>query len=154
MPKETINDLSKFLEPFPDTVQELAFWLRGYVWDLYPDCNELIYDNYNAVAFGWSVSDKIKDLICTIAVGRSTHNIQFGFYWGNEIADPEKRLIGNGKQYRYIVVKNKEGFPIAYMQKLLEASHINALSKLKEPQVLKGLTIMKSVSAAKKQAKK
>jgi Domain of unknown function (DU1801) len=154
MPKETIKDLSKFLEPFPDTVQELAFWLRDFVWDLYPDCNELIYDNYNAVAFGWSVTDKIKDLICTIAVGRSTHNIQFGFYWGNEIADPEKKLIGNGKQYRYIIVKNKEDFPQSYVQKLLEESHINALSKLKERQVLKGLTIMKSISAVKKQAKK
>jgi len=33
--------------------------LREFVWDLYPDSNELIYDNYNAVAFGWTPTEKM-----------------------------------------------------------------------------------------------
>jgi hypothetical protein len=31
--------------------------------------------------------------------------VHFGFYWGSEIADPEKKLLGKGSQYRYIVIK-------------------------------------------------
>ena len=69
MPKETIKDLLKFLKPFPKQVRENALWLREFAWNLYPGCNELIYDNYNAVAFGWSPSDKAGDTFCSIAVG-------------------------------------------------------------------------------------
>jgi hypothetical protein len=44
MPKENTTDLKEFLAPFSAEVQELALWLREFVWDLYPNANELIYD--------------------------------------------------------------------------------------------------------------
>src|SRR6266704_3196817 len=102
MSKEQISDLLKFLKPFGDEIKERALWLREFVWDLYPKANELIYDNYNALAFGWSLTDKLGHLFSSIAVGRTSKNIHFGFYWGNELSDPEKILIGEGNQYRYI----------------------------------------------------
>ena len=34
MSKEETKDLLKFLKPFPREVQELALWLREFVWDL------------------------------------------------------------------------------------------------------------------------
>jgi len=79
MPKETIKDLLKFLKPFPKEKQEIALWLREFVWDLYPQCNELIYDNYNALAFGWSPTDRVGHTFCNIAVGRTSYNIHLGF---------------------------------------------------------------------------
>ena len=54
MSKEQTKDLLKFLKPFSKEKKETALWLREFVWDLYPKTNELIYDNYNALAFGWS----------------------------------------------------------------------------------------------------
>src|SRR5215203_5164260 len=104
MSKENIKDLVKFLKPFPDHISETALWLREFVWDFYPNTNELIYDNYNAVAFGWSPTDKVGHTFCSIAVGRSSMNVHFGFYWGVELKDPNKILIGEGNQYRYILV--------------------------------------------------
>ena len=59
MSKEEIKDLTKFLQPFSKEIQELAMWLREFIWDLYPNTNELIYDNYNAVAVGWSPTDRV-----------------------------------------------------------------------------------------------
>ncbi len=56
MAKQDNTDLLLFLRPFTLRIQELTLWLRDFVWDLYPESNELIYDNYNAVAFGWSPS--------------------------------------------------------------------------------------------------
>src|SRR6185503_8893524 len=151
MPKQDTRDLNKFLKPFPAEVQELALWLREFVWDLYPESNELIYDNYNALAFGWSPTDRLGDVFCNIAVGRSTNNIHFGFYWGAKIKDPEKKLIGQGNQYRYMLVKNKKDFPKTYIKKLMKDAYAYSIGKMKIPkQVLKGATITKSISAKKR----
>jgi len=151
MGKEQIKDLLKFLKPFPDETKEMALWLRDFVWNLYPDSNELIYDNYNALAFGWSPTDKVGHTFCNIAVGRSTHNVHFGFYWGSEIKDPQKILLGQGNQYRYILVKDKNEFPETYIKKLIKQAYANSFAKVKDKkQVMKGTTIVKSISAAKR----
>jgi hypothetical protein len=151
MAKVHTKDLLKFLKPFPDVIRERALWLREFVWDLYPQTNELIYDNYNAVAFGWSPTDKVGHTFCSIAVGRTSHNVHFGFYWGSEIADPEKILLGEGNQYRYILVRDKEDFPEAYIKKLVKEAYTNSMSKVKDPkQFRQGETITKSVSAVKR----
>lgn len=151
MPKSETKDLKKFLSVFPKEKQKTALWLREFVWDLYPDCNELIYDNYNALAFGWSPTDKVGHTFCSIAVGRSSNNVHFGFYWGSQIADPEKILLGKGNQYRYILVKSNVDFPKTYIKKLLKEAYANSLEKVKDPkQILKGQTIVKSVSTKKR----
>ena len=151
MSKEEIKDLSKFLQTFNEEKKEIAMWLREFVWDLYPTTNELIYDNYNALAFGWSPTEKVGHTFCSIAVGRTSGNIHFGFYWGSEISDPDKILIGNGKQYRYLLVKNQRDFPKTYIKKLLKEAYANSLAKVKDKsQLCKGLTIMKSISASKR----
>jgi hypothetical protein len=154
MSKEDTKDLIKFLKPFGEEITNLVFWLREFVWDLYPESNELIYDNYNALAFGWSPTDKVGHTFCSIAVGRTSKNIHFGFYWGNEITDPEKKLIGQGKQYRYILVTDIACFPKTYIKKLLKEAHANSLAKVKDPkQIIKCTTITKSVSAARREKK-
>jgi len=155
MSKEQIKDLLKFLKPFPPEVQETALWLREFVWKLYPKTNELIYDNYNAVAFGWSPTSKVGHTFCSIAVGRSSYNVHFGFYWGNEIADPRKILLGQGNQYRYILVTGKKEFPKAYIKKLMKEAYANSLAKVKDhEQIIKGQTITKSISEKKRKPAK
>ncbi len=155
MSKDQTKDLLKFLRPFDKNTTTLVLWLRDFVWDLYPQTNELIYDNYNALAFGWSITEKLGHTFCSIAVGRTSKNIHFGFYWGSEISDPKKILIGEGKQYRYILVKNKEGFPKAYIKKLLKDAYNNSLLKVKDKnQIVKGITVTKSISAKKRELKK
>ena len=52
MSKEQTKDLLKFLKPFSKEIIERALWLREFIWDLYPQANELIYDNYNALLGG------------------------------------------------------------------------------------------------------
>lgn len=155
MSKEQTKDLLKFLKPFGPEITELAMWLREFVWDKYPQANELIYDNYNAVAFGWSPTEKVGHTFCSIAVGRTSKNVHFGFYWGSEISDPEKLLIGEGNQYRYLLVKDKKSFPKTYIAKLVKEAYANSLAKVKDPkQIVKGETIVKSVSEKKREKKK
>ncbi len=154
MSKEQTKDLLKFLKPFSGDIQEIVWWLRAFVWDLYPQANELIYDNYNALAFGWSPTDKVGHTFCSIAVGRTSKNIHFGFYWGAALLDPDRILLGNGNQYRYILVKSMEEFPKTYIKKLLTEAYANSLAKVKDQkQIVHGQTITKSISPVKRALK-
>jgi hypothetical protein len=154
MGKEQKKDLLKFLKPFGDDITDLVMWLRDFAWDLCPEANELIYDNYNAVAFGWSPTDKVGHTICSIAVGRSSKNVHFGFYWGSELSDPGKILLGAGNQYRYILVTDKKKFPKTYVRKLVKEAYINSLGKVKDKeQIIHGKTIVKSISVKKRTEK-
>jgi hypothetical protein len=149
--KTETKDLRKFLAQFPEDIRERALWLRDFIWDSYPKTNELIYDNYNALAVGWSPTEKVGHTFCSIAVGRSSHNVHFGFYWGSQIADPKKLLIGQGNQYRYLLVTDLDKFPKAYISKLMKDAFANSMAKVKDKsQLCQGLTITKSVSAAKR----
>ncbi|ASU34560.1 DUF1801 domain-containing protein [Mucilaginibacter xinganensis] len=149
MGKETVDDLVKFMLPYSDSVKASAIWLREFVWELYPESNELIYDNYNAVAFGWSTSDRAGDVFCSIAV--CSDHVNFGFNRGIDFPDPEKLLIGNGTLYRYLQIRKKEDFPEAYIKQLLEYAYENSISRLKPAKTItQGQTIVKSISAVKK----
>ncbi len=155
MSKEQKDELLKFLSSFPEEKQAIVLWLRDFIWDQYPHCNELIYDNYSAVAFGWSPTDKLGQTFCSIAIYRTNYNIHFGFYWGNEIADPEKKLLGEGNQYRYIRVENLKEFPKTYIKKLVKEAYANSLGKVKDKKDLrKGETIVKSISPTRRPLKK
>jgi hypothetical protein len=155
MSKEDVNKLLPFLKSFSNEAQKLTLWLRDFVWENYPVTNELIYDNYNALAFGWSVTEKLGHTFCSIALGRTSKNIHFGFYWGSQISDPKDVLLGNGNQYRYILVENEKTFPKAYIKKLMKEAYANSLAKVKNQMDIKGgLTIVKSISPAKRTLKK
>lgn len=154
MSKEQTKDILKFLKPFSDDMTTIVLWLRDFIWDLYPQTNELIYDNYNAVAIGWSPTDRVGHIFCSIAVGRTSHNIHFGFYWGAELSDPDHILLGEGNQYRYILVKTIDQFPKAYIKKLMKEAYSNSLAKVKDQkQIRTGQTITKSISAKKRTTK-
>ena len=149
MPKEEVHDLVKFLLPYPDKVKAAALWLREFVWELYPQTNELIYDNYNAVAFGWSPTEKAGNVFCSIAV--CSDHVNFGFNRGVDIADPDKILLGDGTQYRFIRVREKDDFPETYIKQLLEEAYQNSIAAMKpQKKRISSQTIVKSISPVKR----
>ena len=149
MGKEHIAELIKFLLPYPEHVKAAALGLREFVWDQYPGTNELIYDNYNTVAFGWSPTDKAGDVFCSIAVFRD--HVNFGFNRGSEIADPHHILKGDGSLYRYLGVNEKDDFPEEIIKELLRAAYENSIARMKPAKkMISGETIVKSVSPVKR----
>lgn len=155
MGKADTRDLLHCLQPFEKSIVDKAMWLREFAWDLFPNANELIYDNYNAVAFGWSPTEKMGNLFCSVAIGRSSKNLHFGFYRGHELNDPEKILLGNGNQYRYVLVKETDSFPKNYIEKLAREAYNISMVRIRDPKLLvQGRTILKSVSEKKRPEKK
>jgi hypothetical protein len=151
MAKDDALDLLKFLDPYPTEKQQIFLSLRNYIWDSYPTANELIYDNYNALVSGFSLTDRQSHIFCSVAMYRTGYNIHFGFYWGNELSDPEKKLIGEGNRYRYFLVKDLGNFPYAYFETLVKEAYDISLAKVKDPkQLTEGKTIVKMISATKR----
>lgn len=149
MAKTDSGDLIKFLEPFPAESQTIALALRDWVWDLYPKCNELIYDNYNFLAFGWGPTERMSDIFCSIAVG--TRGVIFGFMWGVKLDDPRGLLGGGGNQFRSLRVPDIYKFPKTDVKKLLKQAFENSIAGLKgRPEAPNGRTIVKSVSEKKR----
>ena len=80
-----------------------------------------------------------------------TQNHQHEHQQRQIISDPDKILLGQGNQYRYILVTDKKEFPKAYIKKLVNEAYANSLSKVKDPkQIISGQTIVKSVSDKKR----
>lgn len=149
MAREPLTDLLRFLQPFDKEVQEIALQLRSFVLDIFPAANELIYDNYNALAIGYSLSDKQREMFCHIAVYSKYVNI--GFDRGVELEDPQQILKGTGNRIRHISVTDLETFQKSYVKKLLKQSHKLALDASdKKIQIIRGQSIVKSISANRK----
>ncbi|MCA4899559.1 MAG: hypothetical protein ACK514_04005 [Bacteroidota bacterium] len=144
--------LATLLKPFDKKTIEKVMFLREFVREILPQANELIYDNYNALAIGWSLSEKQTHIICSMAIYRGNENLHFGFLFGSSLSDPKKILLGSGKQYRYVLVQEVNTFPKAYIKKLVLQSQVHALAKLNQQAAVdsKGKTILKGVSSKKR----
>ena len=109
--------LKKFIEPYDEGIQNLTMELRNFITDLVPESNELIWDNYNAVAMAYSKSEKLKDAFCHIAV--YSGHINFGFNRGAELTKGTVKLNGKGKLIRHISVKDFQSFPKNEIQSMI-----------------------------------
>ena len=110
-------NLKKFLKPYDEEIQKLTLEMRDFLTDLVPQANELIWDNYNAVAMAYSKSEKLKDAFCHIAV--YSKHINFGFNRGTELTSRNLKLKGTGKLIRHISVKDMNSFPKKEIKNLI-----------------------------------
>lgn len=101
--------LKKFIAPYSKEIQELTLELRDFITGLVPEANELIWDNYNAVAMAYSKSEKLKDAFCHIAV--YAKHVNFGFNRGAVLTKGNIKLHGKGKLIRHMTIKDFESFP-------------------------------------------
>jgi len=109
--------LKKFLAPYDGRIQNLTMELRNFITDLIPESNELIWDNYNAVAIAYSKSEKLKDAFCHIAV--YSRHVNFGFNRGAELKKGCVTLSGKGKLIRHISVKDFKSFPKKEIERMI-----------------------------------
>src|SRR5262249_1254309 len=94
--------LLKFLEAYDPGISTLALRLREMVLEEAPDAPEMIYDAYNAVAFGFSYTGRLKEAFIHIA--SYAGHVNLGFNYGATLPDPHRVLRGTGKQVRHIKI--------------------------------------------------
>jgi hypothetical protein len=120
--------LNEYLSVYDEQVRDICLKLRSFVAKSQPDANQLIYDGYNAVSIVFSLSDKMRDAFCHLAVYKN--HVNFGFNRGAEIKNPDLKLEGKGKLIRHYKVNDLKNLPKEELSMLLEkALKISLLKK-------------------------
>jgi len=106
--KDPEEQLAGFLAKFTPEVAAQAEAIRNVMRRRCPAANELVYDNYNALAIGYGPTERTSEVIFSVAV--YPRWVTLFFYQGKGLPDPERRLQGSGNQVRHIRVDSLELF--------------------------------------------
>ena len=109
--------VEEWLTNLADDLQAIAKALRAVARKNMPNAHEFIYHD----AIGYSVSNSPFDRICYVAPQKKGY-INFGFFFGTGLPDPEKLLIGEGKRLRHVKIRSVEEAQNPALAKLIAAT--------------------------------
>jgi hypothetical protein len=98
------KELMRFLKRFDPAIRELALDARELVLAVLAPSHESILDVY-ALAMNYGFSERMKDQ--ALYIGVYSKHINFGFYRGAQMDDPQGILEGRGRQLRHIKIKSQ-----------------------------------------------
>src|ERR1700728_1478115 len=107
-------EIDSFLAKFTPQVEKLGRAALAKMRKRLPNAIEFVYDNYNALVFGFGPNERPSDAILSIAM--YPDHAALCFLQGAKLPDPYKRLRGTGN-----IVRNLR---------------VNAVSVLDDPQVV------------------
>ena len=137
------KQLAGFVARFDPAIAKIARASRAALRTQFPTANELVYDNYQALAVGYSTTDRVSD--CMFSVACMARGVSLSFFYGATLPDPRKILLGSGNQNRFVRLESAAVLDEPDVQALLRAAVKQAQVPL--PTTGKGATIIKSVSA-------
>ena len=97
---EAQAQLDGFIDKFTPEVAALTRDLLERMKARIPGAVIPVYDNYNALAIGFGASDRVKDVILSLAV--MPRWVTLCFMWGVRLPDPHHLLKGEGSQVRHV----------------------------------------------------
>ncbi len=95
------SPLEEYLSNLYPDVQTITRELCGVARKYMPGAYELIYHE----AVGYSLTESPFDRICYIAPQKPGY-VNFGFFFGASLPDPDQLLIGEGRRLRHVKVWN------------------------------------------------
>jgi hypothetical protein len=135
------QQLDSFIAKFSPPVAKQARGVLAAMRKLCPGAQELVYDNYNALAIGFATGERVRDVWFSVAV--YPRWVSLFFFNSLPLADPTKRFRGTGKTTRHIVLADGA----ATLQEADVAALIKASLKKVDFPDGRGKIIIKSVSA-------
>jgi hypothetical protein len=94
------TQVAEFIAKYTPEIAEAIELCRKKMYALVPRGYELVYDNYNTLAFGFAPSEKASDAVLSIAA--YPRWITLFFLKGASLVDPDSLLEGAGSQVRSI----------------------------------------------------
>jgi hypothetical protein len=134
--------LAAFLAKYDPAIGRRVRPMRTAMRRHFPTALELIYDNYQFLAIGYSATERASDCIASLAV--SPKGVALSFYYGSTLPDPKGLLLGSGTQNRFIRLPSSATLADPAVVALLRAAVAQARTPL--PSSGRGRTIIKSVS--------
>jgi hypothetical protein len=102
-----------------------------------------VYDNYNALAIGFGPSERVRDIVLSLAV--MPRWVTLCFTWGVRLTDPDRLLKGEGSQVRHVRLMTADALDDPRIDRLIAEALANGARAIdpSEPHRL----VIKSVSA-------
>jgi hypothetical protein len=94
--------IDSFLTKFTPQMEKLGRAALAKMRERLPNAIEFVYDNYNALVFGFGPNERPSDAIFSIAL--FPDHAALCFLQGAKLRDPHKRLRGNGNVARHVRV--------------------------------------------------
>jgi hypothetical protein len=101
---DTEAQIESFIAKFSDGVAAEIRAARADMQRRLPGAVELVYDNYNALAIGYGSSEKLEDVVFSIAC--FPRWVRLFFFHGADLDDPDGLLEGAGAQVRSLKLPN------------------------------------------------
>jgi hypothetical protein len=137
------DELESFIIRYTPDVAACARSVLARMTALYPQAFRLVYDNYNALAVGFSPGEKTSNGIFSIAV--YPRWVSLFFLQGAGLADPDGLLKGQGSTVRHIVLAGADDLDRPDIRAMMDRAVASA--KVPFPDAGEGRLIIKSVSA-------
>jgi hypothetical protein len=144
-PESAAQQLAGFIAKFDPEVAKLIRSARVALRKRLPTAYELVYDNYNFLAIGFSSTERTSD--CIVSLASYAKGVSLFFYYGAKLADPHKLLQGGGKQVRFIRLESAATLAKPEVEALLRAATAQGKTALSRTGSGRGRLLVKSISA-------
>jgi hypothetical protein len=111
------SQIADFLGKYSPEIEAQLRSARARLRAMFPRGYELVFDNYNALVFAMSPTDRRSDAFLSIA-GYPKWVTLF-FLYGTDLHDPKHVLEGQGKQVRSIRLKTSADLDAPEIQSLI-----------------------------------
>ncbi len=137
------SQIASFIAKFDPANAKLIRACRSAMRKRLPSANELVYDNYNFLAIGYSASERASDCVVSLAAG--SNGVSLSFYYGATLPDPDGILLGSGNQNRFVRLPTATMLAEPKVERLIRAALAQAKTPM--PTTGRGRAIVKSISA-------
>jgi hypothetical protein len=144
------KQVTAFISRFDPKVAKVICQCRAELRKLLPTAIELVYDNYNFFVIGYSATERASD--CVVSLAAAANGVGLSFYHGASLPDPDKLLLGAGKQNRFIRLPTAAPLRSRAVLALIRAAV--AQGKTVIPKTGGGYTVIKSISARQRSRRK
>ena len=144
------DQLRSFIEKFEPPLQAVIRAARKKLRKRFPTATELAYDNYNFFVIGFGPNQRPSECIVTIAA--AANGVGLCFVRGASLPDPDKILLGSGKQTRFVRLPSVDVLDQPAVQTLLSVAAERAQTPL--PATGRGKLVIRSVSAKQRSRRK
>lgn len=141
--KSPAKQVAGFIAKFDPPIAKLTRSARSVLRKRFPTAIELVYDNYNALAIGYSSTERTSDVLFSLAV--YARGVNLYFMYGRSLPDPDKLLQGGGSQGAFVRLDDVATLDQPGVRALITAAVRHAEPPL--PARGRGYTIVKSISA-------
>ncbi|HEY4101406.1 MAG TPA: DUF1801 domain-containing protein [Gemmatimonadales bacterium] len=136
------TQLDTFIGKFNDSDGKRIKAVRQAMRKRLPAAHELVYDNYNFFVIGYSPTLRPSDAVVSIVA--QADSVSICFIHGATLPDPDKILLGGGKQTRFVRLESARDLARPAIETLIAAAM--ARSKVGFPASGRGTLVIRAVA--------